>query len=273
TGDGLLVRTRQILHAAVTVHHGARRRSPMTHGRVQRPSGQLGGLVSPQGPAEQTARMTVHDRGQVAPRSGHLHIRHIGHPHLVDAVDAQAVNLVAHGGKETIGPGRAPVQFSGACAHAMVAHQAFHATASHTFTLFAQCSVDAWAAVGLLTDPMHLAHAPKQAGILLCPFARRAVAPRVVTAGTDSEQAAQAPHRVASFLLLDEGEAFTLRPAVNASAFFSRLCAILCCWYCCLIRRSCLSSAFTAGSTVTFFAMILPSRASLRQRDNMKGWM
>src|SRR5690625_5170882 len=124
--------------------------------------------------------MTVHDRGQVAPRPGYLQIRHVGYPHLVGAVDAQGVNLVAHGGKETIGTGRVPVQLSEACAHAMVALQALHAAAPHTFALFAQCSVDAWAAVGLLTGPMHLAHAPKQASILLCPFARRAVAPRVV---------------------------------------------------------------------------------------------
>src|SRR5699024_4019129 len=169
--------------------------------------------------------------------------------------------------------GRVPVQLSEACAHAMVANQALHAAAPHTLALFAQCSVDAWAAVGLLTGPMHLAHAPKQASILLCPFARRAVAPRVVTAGTDTEQAAQAPHRVVSFLLLDEGEAFTFRAEVNAIAFFNRSCSTLSCSYCYLIRRSCLSSAFTAGSTVTFFAMTLPSRASLRQRDNMKGWM
>src|SRR5690348_14396289 len=75
-------------------------------------------------------------------------------------------------------------------------------------------------AVGLAARAMHLPHPLDQARIVQRPFASRSIAPSVIAAGADAEQTAQAPHRVAFLLLLDEGRAFAFRAEVNAIAFF-----------------------------------------------------
>jgi hypothetical protein len=72
---------------------------------------------------------------------------------------------------------------------------------------------------------MHLSHTIDQSGIVQGTLAGRAIPPGVKPAGTDTEQTAQAPHRVAFLLLLDEGEAFAFRAEVNAIAFFKRSCS------------------------------------------------
>jgi hypothetical protein len=128
------------------------------------------------------------------------------------------VYLIVDAGEETIDAGTTAIQIRGPTADAVISHQALHPTPPDTFAVAFQAGVNSWAAVRLSTFVVHLANALNQAHILLRSRARWTITPSVITAGTDSVETAQLPHRPVR-LLVDEGEDIGLGMEVNAIAF------------------------------------------------------
>src|SRR5262245_293847 len=101
--------------------------------------------------------------------------------------------------------------------------------------------------------------------------ALRPLAPGVKAARAHSVQRAHHSDRERFPVRVDELEDFALRAEVNAMAFFRISCSSFSRSYCFFTRRSSLSSAAVSFPISTPFVTIRPSRASLRQRDSMKG--
>src|SRR5690606_7042925 len=158
-------------------------------------------------------------------------------------------------------------------ADAVLAHQSLHPASAHDLAMLLQDRVDPRTAIGFPAVGVRRSDLVHEAGVLNRALARWPVHPGVVARRTDPEHPAHRSHRVRFLVVFDEGEDVAFRAEVNAMAFFKRSCSSFSRSYCFLTWRSALSSAATAGSTSTPFVTINPSRASLRQRDNMKGWM
>src|SRR5689334_9283796 len=160
-----------------------------------------------------------------------------------------------------------------AAADAAFAHDPLHATLAGHLALTTKRYMHPRTAIGLAAVLMHLADLALQTRIFDRSGAGSAQLPGVVPGHTDIVQPAHHSDRVRAFTVLDEGEDFALRAEVKAMAFFKRSCSI--CSRACsfLSLRSSFNSAATCGSSFTALVTMLPSRACLRQRDNMKGWM
>src|SRR5690606_19727189 len=217
--------------------------------------------------------MAVHDRRQVPPLTADLEIGDVGHPDLVEAVDHHLVGPALHAGQELGQSGPLAVEAGRPRADAVLAHQSLYPAPAHDLTALLQGRVDSRAAIGFAAVRVRRSDLVHEASVLNRTLARWPVHPGVVARGADPEHPAHRCHRVRFLVVLDEGEDVAFRAEVNAMAFFKRSCSSFRRSYCFLTWRSSLSSAATAGSTSTPLAMICPSRANLRQRDNMKGWM
>src|SRR6185437_16098952 len=166
---------------------------------------------------------------RLTPRAGDFQIRHIRHPYLIDAIHRHRMDLVVDAGKEAIEARCAPIQGGRAGLQRMLTHQPLDPAATHSLALLAQFGVHARATIGFPTVAVHPTDPIHQACILLRAFADRAIAPGVVAAGADTEQAAKHSHRDGFLLLLDEGKAFAFRAEVNAIAFFKTACSSFSC--------------------------------------------
>src|SRR4030095_15545178 len=131
--------------------------------------------------------------------------------------------------------------------------------------------MDARAAIGLTAHCMLVAYLLHQQRIGLRTLTGWAIAPGVKAARTHPIQPTHHSDRVLRLAVPDEGKDVCFRLEVNSMAFFKRSCSIFRRSYSRLTLRNSFSSAATSLSTSTPFVTIRPSRACLRQRDNMKG--
>src|SRR6185437_4414633 len=139
------------------------------------------------------------------------------------------VHLIPDTGEEAAESRQPTVQLGRAGLQCVLAHQPLDPAPADPFALPTQFGMDPRTAVSLPARPVHLTDTLNQPCILLRPLAGRPITPRVVAAGADAKQPAQASHRVVRLLLLDEGKAFAFRAEVNAIAFFKRSCSIFNC--------------------------------------------
>src|SRR6185503_20055834 len=129
------------------------------------------------------------------------------------------------------------------------------------------------ATVGLPTPRVRRADPLHQPLVLCGSSARGARPPRVKPTRAHPVQPTHHSDRERFAVGFDELEDLALRSEVNSMAFFKISCSSFSRSYCFFIRRSAFSSAAASLSTRTPFVTTCPSRACLRQRDSMNGWM
>src|SRR5439155_21772050 len=224
-----------------------------------------------QAPAEDPARVSIQDHGQVPPGAADLQIGEVANPDLIGR-RRQAIELaIGNAGKEPVQPGNAPVERSRPGAQPRLAHEPPNAPAADPDPGRAQRAMNARAAIGPSAPvegrPDRVEYQP-----VLAPA--RTVAPpppRVVARAGHLVKRAHPPQGEARPLLADEREDLRLRSEENRMAFFKSSCSSLRIACSRLRACSCLISRADRNGTSTRLARPLstPARTSFRQRDSM----
>src|SRR5665647_1855998 len=146
----------QKLDTAIAVEKRARLRFAMANGRRQCSTGEAGGPLRSQRPSEQSARIAIHDGGQIAPRPRNLQVRHVSDPDLIRPIDRQLVDVVVDTGEEPAQAGKPSIEVGRASPHRVIPHQTLNPASSGRLALSLQRGMHARAAVGLPAVAMHL---------------------------------------------------------------------------------------------------------------------
>ena len=272
-----------VFAAAVGVEDEARGRAPSVDRAAQRIDGELDGALRPHLPPHQPPRVLVDDHGEVAPAPIRLQVGDVAAPDLVGCRDGLFASLVGQAQLAGDVAGQAPVDAARARLEAAFAHEAGDALAPAALALASEQRVDPRAAVGAAALLEVLLDQPAQALIAPGSHALSSRGPRVEPRARDLELRAHPRHFEPPPLPRDEGEPFAFSCARKRSNFFRNSCSL----------RSSSSSRFSLAyfdiSTIVgaldfleeeadlrFFAGTAtsnPSRANLRHRDSMNGWI
>src|SRR2546421_7901020 len=115
---------------------------------TQRLAGQRGVAASAQTPAQDSARVTIHHHGEVAPLAGYFEISHIPNPDLVWRLRHLRPLMIRHAGEEGALPNhRAMIAPRAAALDSRTTHQPGHPAATDHLAFAPQLTYDARTAV------------------------------------------------------------------------------------------------------------------------------
>jgi hypothetical protein len=183
-------------------HAGSRK--PTAECRTQGIHDQVGAHVRGHRPADDATREQVNDHGQVHPALPSAHVGYVRGPDFVRGVDGEfAIHDVVGDGMVVLGVRRALERFRWRARDAIFLHQPGYSPPADLEASLLEVVEHAQAPVGssaLLVNLLYLLH---QSLVLLCPRARLAGSPRVISACRNTQLPTHQSDREVVLLRLD----------------------------------------------------------------------
>ena len=204
-----------------------RLRPPSRERVLQRRAGQCGVTPGAQAPAQEPARVLVHDDRHVAPLLANTQVGDVGHPHLIGGLELEMALPVGDAVVEGfLSHPAASIQASAAALDARAAHEPGDAPPADRHAGLPHGLGHPRAAVRAQARHVNAADLRGDALVVELALARLARPPGIEASARNAQEPAH--HRGGPRLpvCLDDGEDVALRSETNRIAFFSRSCSI-----------------------------------------------